>query len=365
MAKIGEFVLDLFVDATKGELTVGNLIKSIGSLSVVSVGQIAILEALADRLVMVSQAAMHTAESLTHYASATGGSTEQLEKWPAAGRMVGATNEDVASSLTAITTGLTALKFGDNSPLLALTKPLNMSLKDLKDFKPEQLLEKIRNNPFFKAMSSAEQRYVLDKAGLGRMHRLLTNREGGISDKEFKQFARDAGSMSKGDRHDFEKMSRQFQTIEDLATRIGLVIAKWVSPATMEFLNKEIDALRVIAEYMEKTTPKGMKEMVKKFGKEQLAPTLLDFGAATGLIPDFGQRTEMINALTNPVFPGHPIAPNASMFNGPIQPSQKSTTIHQQNTIKVDGSKDPHVTAKTISDYLSAGVNLNLGNAVT
>ena len=357
--KIGEFVLDLFVDATKGELTVGNLIKSIGSLSVVSVGQIAILQALADRLVAVSQAAMHTAESLTQYASATGGSTEQLERWQAAGRMVGATNEDVASSLASITAGLTGLKFGDSSPLLNLTKPLSMSLKELKDYKPEQLLEKIRNNPFFKAMSSSEQRYVLDKAGLGRMHRLLTNREGGISDKEFAQFAKDAGHMSKADVHQFEKMARQFQTIEDLANRIGLVVAGWFAPATMAFLQKEIQALREIADYLEKARPKEVGKMVLESAVNP--DTYEDMLDGKGILGALFRPKKFAYDLIKDFQPVKPSADAAA----PAQAAPKSTTIHQSNTIKVDGSKDPHLTARTIMDYLTAGVNVNLGNAVT
>lgn len=357
--KIGEFVIDLFVDAAKGELTIGELIKTMGALEVASVGEIAVLTALADKLVDVTKASMATAIGLEEYAAATGGSTEALEKWQAAGKMVGIENETIASSLIAISQGLVGIKkYGEAAPIMNLLHPLKMSMEKYKESSPEQLLQGIRENALFQRMEAAEQRFVLGKAGLAGMQRILSKRDGGISDKQFSQFIRDAGTMSHKDIKQFEAMHQGFLTIEALSKRIGLNISKWFSGDIMNFLKTEISALRVIADFTDKATRKEAVGVAKDYAKHGLMP---DIGNLFLYGPRRAKKDiEFLMDYVEPILN----SPNVV----PLVPSSPkgSTTIHAPINIKEAKTPEAtgHAVKQAIERMMTADVNANTGNLV-
>lgn len=359
--KIGEFVIDLFVDAAKGELTIGNLVKSMGDLEVASVGEIAILTALADKLVEITQASMKSAVGFEEYAASTGASTDALQRWQAAGKMVGISNEAVADSLGMISQGLAGLPYGKATQLLNLMKPLDISLGELKSSTPEKLLERIRNSPLFQRMGEAEQRLVLGEAGLAKMQRVLMKGEHGVSDKEFAQFIRDAGTMSKGDIKQFERMHKDFLAIEALSTRIGQIVATWFSGSTIQFLEKEIDALRTIADYLEENKKKG-----KTLDMPRLTNTISEE------LHDLWEKANKDYKGTK--FGTEGLRPHEDMLGEPVPPvsvpspaaEQKTTTVHMTNNVNVPGSNDPAATAYAVHDRLTRlMVTSNIPTAVT
>lgn len=305
MSKLGEFVLELVVDAGKGELTVNNLVKSLGHLEVVSIGEIAILQHLANMLVDVTQASIGTALGLESYTAATGGSTKQLERWAAAGKLVGITNAEVASSLVMIGDSLAGLKFGKTTPLMNLMHPLGITLAQLKSWKPEELLEKIRNNPAFQKMLVGEQRVVLSEAGLLSMHRLVTRHKGGISDKEFSQVAKDAGQMPERTIEQFSHFHKVLVTIELLTERIGISIASWATSLSMPFFEEKIKALRVLAGSLEKDDEAGRQKAVGKFLAEDVIPDIWRFLPIPGgaLLNGLKQGGPLTNAVREAAYP--------------------------------------------------------------
>lgn len=250
--KIGEFFISLFVDAGKGELTVGNLVQSMGALEVATVGEIAALFALANKLATITDLSIKSALGFEAYASATGASTKALQEWQAVGAHVGITGETVASSLAAISQGLVGLKkFGENSPLANLLQPLHMSLEKYKNEKPEKLLEDIRNNPFFQQMDAATKVFVLQKAGIAGMLRALSKGEGGVSDENFNRFISEAGAMPKSDIDRYQEINSQFVSVWEITKRIQQVIASWFSKELLTTLNFVVGALHTIAEFID------------------------------------------------------------------------------------------------------------------
>lgn len=358
--KIGEFVIDLFVDAAKGELTIGNLVKSMGALEVASVGQIAILAALADKLRDITVASINSALGFGEYSAATGASTTELQKWQAAAAHVGVSNEDIAASLGAISQGLAGLPFGKSTPLLNLLEPLHLSLAEFKNFKPEELLSKIRTNKFFQDMDAATQKLVLMEAGLGKMQRLLTKGEGGISDKAFMQFQKDAGAMTTDQIHKWEKIHSAFVSVEQLSVRIGRAVAEWFSGPTFSFLMKEIQALREIADFLEEqknfgATVKTLAPAVKEVAGESLLKSGGNPGLFLANLFTGGDLTRALGAM-QPAAAGVP-----GQFMVP--PASRSTVVHQTNNMRID-AKDPRAAAQEIDHAIRLGIATNDGTEV-
>lgn len=364
--KIGEFVIDLFVDAAKGELTIGNLVKSMGDLQVASVGEIAILTALADRLVAVTQASMKSAFGFEEYAASTGASTDALQKWQAAAKMVGISNEDVASSLGMISQGLAGLPYGKQTPLLNLLHPLGITLDELKSYTPEKLLERVRESPAFKKMGEAEQRLILSEAGLARMQRVLMKGEHGVSDKEFAQFIRDAGVMSKRDIAEFGKMHKDFLTIEALATRIGRTVATWFSGPTITFLEKQISAMREIADFIEskeeKEDKRGIGEKTKDFWLNQFPDIIRS--AREGAVIEAGKMR----------FDPRALGPHDDLFRdmSPVPPigtlpagaGQKKADVTMHQTNHLHGVKDDVTMVNELDRATRLGITSMMSTAV-
>jgi hypothetical protein len=302
---LGEFFLSIVIDAAKGELTIAGLVKSMGALEVASVGEIAILADLADKLVQVSAAAMESSMHFTNYAASTGASTSALQTWEHVAKHVGVQAETVANGMEAISQGIVGLKkFGENSALANLLLPLHMSLEKYKAAKPEELLTDIRDNPFFQRMDAATKQYVLAKANLGGLLRVLTKGETGVSDKDFARFAHEAGELSRQQIKTFDRMHSDFVSIEELTTRIGRSIATWFSGPTIQFLEKWISILNFWAKALEtdvnpKTAGKNLKQFGEQspsdvgyflrgllaFGRENPSPLLQVAGGGPGGLP--------------------------------------------------------------------------------
>lgn len=347
---IGEFFVDLVVDAGAGELTIGNLVKSMGELEVASVGEIAILGELANKLGEISDASIKSALAFMQYTSATGGSTKSLQEWQAVAAHVGVKGEEVASIFESVSQSVIGLqKFGVKSDLANLLLPLHMSLDKYKAAKPEQLLKDIRENPFFQAMEPAAKNFVLARAHLDRLARVLSKdvAHGGISPADFTRFQTEAGFMPKRDIENYEKIHSDFTSIWEMTVRIQQVIASWFSGPTLQALDRVVKYFGLVADqFDDRTHPKLGASIVK--GETKFIMAGLTGGDTIGMLDQ---------ALTNI---GQMLARKHSLFipsglhQTPEGKYEKSTVVNFHPTLNVSGShlneKQLHGVAKKVFD---------------
>lgn len=254
---IGEFFVDLVVDAGKGELTVGNLVKSMGELEVASVGEIAVLAELADKLAQITDAAIKSALGFHTYTAQTGASTKALQEWQSAARHTAAGADVVEPALLGISEQLEDIqRFGQGShaPIRNLVETLkDVNFEGLDPKKPEELLRRIRESTTFKAMTAPDQFGILRHAGLADMLELLTMKQ-----QDFLKYSKETTPMSEREIEKYQKIHNSMASIEAIAANIKRLIADWSSDAVISFLDKtaktlqlELDSLAKIKEFFE------------------------------------------------------------------------------------------------------------------
>lgn len=85
---VGEFVLNLAVDATSGNLSVNKLVSSLGELDVASVGTVGIIAKVSESLWSMAKAATQTAVELTALNAITGADPKIVQQWEYAAEQV-------------------------------------------------------------------------------------------------------------------------------------------------------------------------------------------------------------------------------------------------------------------------------------
>ncbi len=358
---LGEFFLKIVVQSAEGELSIQGLVKQMGELEVASVGELAILGDLADRLIAVSKASIAASNQLLNYSAATGASTDKLQEWQAAAAHVGISADTVASGLEAVSQGIEGMKrYGEHSPLANLLQPLNMTdFQKYEAMKPEQLLDAIRNSPIFQKMDAANQKFVLAKAGLDGLLRVLTKGPTGVSDAKFAKFVEEAGKLSEDQISKLNRMGSEFTSIELLTRRIGRNISGWFLGPLMATLTRIVSALDATTRLMETIQNGKLPSFneVKAFGSDVLSPAIGLVNPASPL-EHFGES--IVHGILNSGF----FTPRTSAaFESPLQ---KNVTVSQVNHISIKGSgltpqQLKTTTVDALNDYLNPAIAMMNG----
>lgn len=164
---IGEFALNLIVDAGNGELTLGNLVKSMGALEVASVGEIALLGTLANRLQELSSNAIEHALSLSRLTDTTNESAESFEYWGRIANVIGLDAHQVQSAMKTVDDIFSDINFSSGAAAETMLKfnKLGMSL-DIPNIKSGgDLFKAIRADKFFRDLDTAGQASLLRLVG--------------------------------------------------------------------------------------------------------------------------------------------------------------------------------------------------------
>lgn len=334
---VGEFVLSLVVDAGKGELTIGNLVASMGELEVASVGEIAVLAELANKLASVADHTIKTSEAFTDYSAATGASTDALQKWANVAEHVGISGEVVAKALESVSSGIEGLKhFGVQSDLANLLLPLHMSLEKYKSAKPEELLHDIRENVFFQSMDASTKKYVLARAHLDGLLRVLSkdSKHGGVSPANFKAWSTEGLVLNEADIKKYDTIHEKLVSIRQLTEKIGFIIMNWFSKDFMVMLDGAVSSLKAAAGALaavEKRKTKNENEL----GPLKYVPAgaeihglQMAYGSA---MANFLGLSDKENPFLNPVSPA---AKSAMLENY----SKGNTVVNFRPTAVVNGS---------------------------
>lgn len=114
--KVGEFFLEMAVDAASGNLSVRQLMGALGELEVVGVGTVGILSKVAETLYGMAKAATDTAVELTELQQITGAEPRIVQQWEKAAVSIGAHTGSVVKSIQAVNTLMSHIASGGDIP---------------------------------------------------------------------------------------------------------------------------------------------------------------------------------------------------------------------------------------------------------
>lgn len=348
--KIGEFFIDLVVDAAKGELTVGNLIKSMGELEVASVGELAVLAALANKFEQVTKATIASSQALYDYHAMTGASSESLQKWQGVAAHIGMTDvkqlQEIFKNLTiALDFGHRTGNYGGLEKLFEVLPKLGPFLQNTPADKPEKILEFFRNSPEFQRLASATKLDYLTQAGngLAALQRAVTQGPGGISPSDFAAYQKEIEILNQQQRDSQNEAGDWLTSAEAQARRIGVIVSKWFGPETLGFLKLEAESLKTIADWLDTVDTKKGKASV---GKSVLLRQADYLSHPQDIVSDFFIGSKMLGHDAAASFDRatkglHPLSPPSIML-GPLGQPQKHETNNDID-ITIEGSKlDSH-----------------------
>lgn len=191
---IGEFAVDIVVDAASGNLTIGELITRFGSLQVATTGEVYALVKLADKLAGVAEQAIATTLAFELFEATTGLSSQELQRWQIIAEQAGVSASAVAASVSSLQKNLASIRLGQGNvaPFSILgVNPTQGAFGVL-----TQLRERLRGvNP---AMASN----LVSQMGLDpSMLQVLR-----LSNVEFERFLRTARGLTEDQAHGFHKI---------------------------------------------------------------------------------------------------------------------------------------------------------------
>lgn len=338
---IGEFALNLIVDAGKGELTLNNLVAQMGELEVASVGEIAVLAELAKTLISITEATIHTSMGLELYTHQTGASTQALEEWQSAARHTSVSADTVAQSFLTVSEKMEDLKKGAGpSDLLNVIKFLHISLDGLNASNPEKFMERV-HAAILKTKLSADQLFALRHSGLGGMLEVFQ-----MPMEKFDRAKMEAGSYSQRELDKYQEMHDEMATIENTAIRIKRVIADWFSEGVIESakgFSENFKWSADVAELAQKTLSPLKTGETAVTRKNEVAPMATQF-----IIDFFFKHPDLIKRMFENQAPGVPNYPAMPMKEPKTAQNNFNTTNH------FNGSKMSHA---ELADAVASGIS--------
>lgn len=332
---IGEFAISLFVDAGKGELTLGNLVSSMGSLEAASVGEIAVLYELGKVLSTLTDRAINLSVGLTNYATATGASTEKLQQWQHVAEHAGISAQTMESALRSISSNLAKGAFsgdyGNLKNLGLLLERSNLTLKDFKAEHPEELLEKIRASSFFQSLPNATQDMLLASAGLNSVLGALQKSR--ISDEEFARYMKEGGFIREEDRKKLNEVHEEFVSIYQIVNRIGNIISTWFSGDAFSTLKDLRKVLSGLADISEKPAVKTVAQSGFRTARRIASDIVL--GNSLDLLSVY--RNAFSNIKSNIPTSGAVLV-DPVLYEGAAHGGSRHSTFHMVNNLKIEGN---------------------------
>ncbi len=334
---VGEFFLDLIVDASKGELTITDLVKSMGELEVASVGEIAILATLAQKLAVISEHAIATTLGIEHITSSTGMSTKALQQWSYAAEYVGISAETMHDTLSQVSHDLAMGKFsgdyGGLKNLGVILEHTGLLLINFDPEHPEELIKAIRKSSWFQHQKPEIQFTLLHGTELQAILDIMQEKR--ISEKELTNALNNAPIFSDQELKNLDQMHKSWTEIKQVSEQVGMSTAEWARKGTVGFFHDVLDGLKVVNDFLAqhffggsgdkvfddalleigKTTPSDMEDVAKGMlsvketnaGETAIGPAPVWAG---GLLPEAQPR--VTNIKNAPV-----VNINGSKLSGP------------------------------------------------
>lgn len=238
--KLGEFFIDLFVDSSNGELTVGNLINKMGELEVATIGSIGALFELGQKLASFTDATVQTSVGLQNIATLTGVDTEEFQQWIRVAEHVNVSGDDVKETFISMSHALAELRRGkgDLVPLVNIFG-VDLSKIDLRGkHAVAQILSAVRNSEVYKQMSESDKTLNLESIHIKPLMARVLN----LADNEHEAIATRLAGITEENQQKFTTLSSIIHDIENTIKQIGIDISEWsIDPLISAF--KTLDAV--------------------------------------------------------------------------------------------------------------------------
>ena len=334
--KLGEFFLSIAVDATTGELTIKNLISSMGDLEAITVANIGVLFEMANALAQIVTSNISAALNLDKTTQSIDTSSEAIQRWQHVAKMTGLSGEveSVTQALKTATSWVEKLKLHGLAglPPDAIKKLRFFGIDPMQLKDADDLMRKLRESVQSGTINGV--RVTKDA-----MHAMLQTLGSEFSDSQrvfeesgekFNFAWKHTPIITPKDMADAEAITAQMDHIEDRATAIGHRIFRWSAPLleklldTMDSVLTHLENLRIHSQSDQKAHLDAGWSAWAKDHTGSLGPVLS--GNLAGAF-DWLQNAQLATGQRNLTNFGIPIP------QGPQQP--------QQVTVKVEGTIGP------------------------
>ena len=322
-----------------------------GALEVASVGEVAILVALAQGLEKIAMGAIDSALGLKEVTTSTGLNIEKLQEWLNVAGHVGIESKAMASTLSGISKDLArGLIVGDFGKLRDLGTILQRSGgRALQDYAKDvngafELIKDLRKSTFFQGLSDREQSTLLGGSGLATIQAALQQKR--MSDDQFRKWAAEGPVMSEEQVEAWNALHSDLVSIENLSLSIKEIIGEWFSEDMKFTLHELIVGLTILKDFLDKKKEHGFyADTGRRTVEYTVHPTQMVRDVYAQAKEQGGFETYLSRLIASTMNIAPPLA-----LAGISSPRG---TVHQYNSIVLKGEfGDRHTLGKTLQENL-------------
>ena len=282
--KVGEFFIDMVVDAASGELSVRKLVGALGDLEVAALGETWGAAKIAQKFADMAENAMTAAHAFTMFTATTDISWQKLQQWQIALRNVTKPEEVTAAFNSVLKAGADMELFGKvNMPMLNLhgfnaidpEKSKASGRLVMKDF--EGIMNEFLKNTDFWSKGAGVQQQMLAAFNLGpdMLASLKEMRKPGWN-AHFKEAA--GLGITEAQRAGMEELRRKLIDAGRLAMKVGtnMLIGFGLAGKVVDEISKGLKAIEKFQEGKKNLGTLG--KMISSFEPEGIEYTQYDVG---------------------------------------------------------------------------------------
>jgi len=217
--KIGSFFIDILVDAASGNLSINQLIASIGKLEATSFAGAAGLTKIAQAVANFGKKTMNNAFGLTKLQGMTDISATKFERWGRAAAYVGVSSNTVAQAMMGVQDVMAKVFMTGEPPKVFYQLGISATNAKgkLKDF--EEIMKDLSKNEVFWRAGAGVQRELLPQFGLPQeMLVILKEIRAGTWQSKINL----APGLSEKQIEDLGTLKSEFLTLGNMAEQIGI-----------------------------------------------------------------------------------------------------------------------------------------------
>ncbi len=242
--KVGEFFVELGVDAATGNLTVRDMIQSFGDLDAATLGYATALTLFLKRMSDVTQAAMDMAVGFSMFEAQTGLSAQTLQKWQIVGEQVNVEVQAITSSIQNLQRNMAEIRLGRGN--IAPFQLLGIDPRS----NPFAVLEQLRHR--LRGMDRATAVNLMSQMGIDpSLVKILQ-----LTNKEFSKFMQTARGLTGEQARDFERLRLALTRVRLIFRDMSLDMASHFA-VTIEMIAGDIERLLVLL----RETPGAMRAL--------------------------------------------------------------------------------------------------------
>ena len=259
--KVGEFFIDLVVDAATGNLSVKQLTSAIGELEVASLGTAFGIEKVVEKLARLAEASIDAATEFINFTATTGGSWQELQKWQLAAKKFPGASEAMVGTFKSVQKVMTDMRLHGGATMAQLNLPGFQAIERMeqtakgtrvvyKDF--FGIMEEFGKNKTFQGLDKGTQEAMLASFNIpSTFLPIIQEMNKGTWGDQLKQ----AGKLGLTGEQvaQMGEIHNQIVTLEEMAAKVGTNLLTG-GQAFIKTLGLAKDALQAILDLQKKPT---------------------------------------------------------------------------------------------------------------